>query len=120
MSRLKRKTGKSKQNYETYCFEDYIETLAASYEIKSRDDMKHINLDIFREKLLQYWDVYKDKLLLVEGFTALQSLIQPLCENLILLDRIEFLKENSIDANVVRVTDDTISPRCFAIIARKH
>jgi hypothetical protein len=50
---------------------------------------------------------------------ALQVLIQPILENLILNDRIAYLLENKVNARLISVFDDEISPRSICILAER-
>uniref|UniRef100_T1GS90 Methyltransferase domain-containing protein n=1 Tax=Megaselia scalaris TaxID=36166 RepID=T1GS90_MEGSC len=60
-----------------------------------------------------------------EILTCLQATIQRVCENLVLNDRIVFMREVAIERNIPlnvslrKIVDDTLSPRCFAFIAQK-
>lgn len=76
---------------------------------------------MFLEKMHQKWQQYKSHCHLIEVLTALQMALQSICENLVLLDRVEFLKENGgvQCVGVYKVTDDRISPRCHALVATK-
>lgn len=50
----------------------------------------------------------------------LQRNLQPICEKLVLVDRLVFLRENGCEnVKLAKVADETVSPRCFALIARK-
>ena len=55
----------------------------------------------------------------VEGVTALQFLFQPLLEALVTFDRVAYLLEREIEADVVALFDDAISPRNLAIVGHK-
>lgn len=65
------------------------------------------------------WKEHKNDSLLMEILTGLQASLQSLCENLVLLDRVEFLKEHGFHCTVRKVTDDLLSPRCYALVAVK-
>lgn len=45
--------------------------------------------------------------------------MQRVLETLILMDRVVYLRENGLDAELVPVFDVTISPRTFAIVVRR-
>jgi hypothetical protein len=45
--------------------------------------------------------------------------MQPLLENLILNDRIAFLIENNLNARLINIFDDLISPRSICILAER-
>ncbi|XP_039267642.2 methyltransferase-like protein 25B [Styela clava] len=52
-------------------------------------------------------------------FYALCSMLAPLIENIILLDRAVYLYENGFDSSVQCIFEPKISPRCFALFASK-
>ena len=52
-------------------------------------------------------------------FFTLALMIAPVIESVILLDRVIFLLENNIQSELVSVFDPLVSPRCFAIVAKK-
>lgn len=60
---------------------------------------------------------------LSEILKALQACLQLLCENIVLLDRVCFMREQNesedIKFTVEKIVDDDISPRCFAFIGGK-
>ncbi|CAH1105495.1 unnamed protein product [Psylliodes chrysocephalus] len=72
------------------------------------------------QKMRDKWREYRDKCYLIEVLTGFQAAIQSMCENIILLDRIEYLKEKGFQCMVQKVTDDILSPRCHALIATKE
>eukprot|EP00094_Tigriopus_californicus_P007696 TCALIF_07412-PA protein Name:"Similar to Mettl25 Methyltransferase-like protein 25 (Mus musculus)" AED:0.60 eAED:0.60 QI:0/0.33/0.5/0.5/0.66/0.75/4/0/156 len=57
----------------------------------------------------------------LNAFYQYRSLFSPLIEGLILLDRLVFLLEQPdvTEASLVKLFDPVISPRCFALIAKK-
>ena len=60
-----------------------------------------------------------------EYLFCLQTMIQRLCENLVVIDRINFMQEQSkklnlnIDIKVKKLSNDKLSPRCLIFIAEK-
>lgn len=53
-------------------------------------------------------------------FIALQNNLQQVFENCILYDRLLYLKEKGItNCEFKRIVNEKISPRCFALIAKK-
>ncbi|XP_058461538.1 methyltransferase-like protein 25B [Malaya genurostris] len=61
-----------------------------------------------------------------EYLTCLQTCLQPLCENIILLDRLCYIHEEASKQHIlmrismVKLSDDKLSPRCFIIKAEKE
>ena len=48
---------------------------------------------------------------------ALQAIIQPVIEQLLLNDRIAYLIEQNLESKLVRLFDSNVSPRCICILA---
>ncbi|XP_063918767.1 probable methyltransferase-like protein 25 isoform X3 [Zophobas morio] len=114
--RLKRKSGKLKQaDGHTEPFETYLATLKHTHALIGGEITDHQFLDKMREK----WTQHKRDAHLVEALAAFQAAMQSICENVVLLDRVMFLKERGIECFVVKVTDQGISPRCHALVAVK-
>ncbi|CAH1788871.1 unnamed protein product [Owenia fusiformis] len=55
----------------------------------------------------------------IEPITALQVVLQPVLETLITLDRMIFLRENGISAEIKPIFDEYVSPRNLALLANK-
>ena len=114
--RLKRKSGKLKQaDGHTEPFETYLAALKHTHALIGGEITDHQFLDKMREK----WTQHKRDAHLVEALAAFQAAMQSICENVVLLDRVMFLKERGIECFVVKVTDQGISPRCHALVAVK-
>ncbi|XP_043246486.1 protein RRNAD1-like [Amphibalanus amphitrite] len=67
-------------------------------------------------------DVFKQygaQLQCVEFLTALQACLQPVLEGLLLLDRMLFLREHAISAELMPLFEDQLSPRTWALMAWK-
>ena len=64
-------------------------------------------------------DQYACQLRCVEFLTALQACLQPALEGLLLLDRMYFLREQGLSAELVSLFDECLSPRTWALIAWK-
>ncbi|CAO1318823.1 unnamed protein product [Diamesa hyperborea] len=60
-----------------------------------------------------------------ESLFCLQTMIQKLCENLVVIDRINYMQEQakklnlSINIKVKKLSNDKLSPRCLIFIAEK-
>ncbi|XP_058830168.1 methyltransferase-like protein 25B [Topomyia yanbarensis] len=73
----------------------------------------------------QLLNKYNNGAKLAEYLTCLQTCLQPICENVILLDRICYIREEAdkrnitVRLNVVKLANDKLSPRCFIIKAEK-
>lgn len=82
------------------------------------ENLKFTSSEI-KNKLYELWERYEKELNMIEILAAFQNTIQSICENIILLDRVVFMKEKGFEAMVEKVTDDEISPRCLALVAFK-
>ncbi|XP_039436868.1 methyltransferase-like protein 25B [Culex pipiens pallens] len=82
--------------------------------------------DEHREKLEIWMEKYPQGSELAAYLTCLQTCLQSLCENLILLDRMCYLKAKSskrdltIRTDLIKLSNDHLSPRCFVIVAEKN
>uniref|UniRef100_A0A1Y1MHR6 Methyltransferase domain-containing protein n=1 Tax=Photinus pyralis TaxID=7054 RepID=A0A1Y1MHR6_PHOPY len=115
--RLKRKSGKG--NDSNYTMDAYVSNLKITHKLVTSGGTDAEIDSNFTAKMLEKWAEYKEKCYLVEILTALQTAIQSICENIVLLDRAQSLKENGINCDVYQITNDRISPRCHALLANK-
>ncbi|CAH0551895.1 unnamed protein product [Brassicogethes aeneus] len=120
VQRLKRKSGNTKTSG---CIDEefsmYVDNLGNNHKLAYKDRNLTLSEAGFREKMFEKWLEHKEDYDLVSILAGLQAAMQSLCENLLLLDRVEFLKERGYKSHVERVTNDCISPRCYALIAEK-
>ncbi|CAG9838397.1 unnamed protein product [Diabrotica balteata] len=119
---IKRLKRKSTAHTSTIDIEDYLNHLPSTHQLKPRnsnDNQLSITDELFLNKMREKWNEYKDKCFLLEVLTGLQASLQNVCENVVLLDRVEYLKEKGFEARVQKITDDLVSPRCYALIATK-
>eukprot|EP00731_Ephydatia_muelleri_P016965 Em0010g63a len=72
-----------------------------------------------KDALLTYHSTNGQFVAYVEPFTALQTCVQGVIEGLIVLDRCVFLWEQGLQAEMVPVFDEDISPRCIALLATR-
>ncbi|KAL3286433.1 hypothetical protein HHI36_000941 [Cryptolaemus montrouzieri] len=121
VTRLKRKTGKTKSG--SVNFISYLENLDKNHRLVPKtlhgNALKIDDIE-FLQKMHEIWDKNEQNLFLVEVLTAFQTSIQVICENILLLDRVQFLRENGVNCYIRKITDDNISPRCYAFIAIKE
>lgn len=101
----------------------YLRNLKNTHKLeKSEGGLENSSRDIdevFMEKMREKWREHKGDCVLAEALTGLQADMQGVCENLVLLDRVEFLREKGLRCFVRKVTDDEVSPRCYALVAVK-
>ncbi|ESO12643.1 hypothetical protein HELRODRAFT_159218 [Helobdella robusta] len=70
-------------------------------------------------KILALYQTCHPVMKLIEPFTMLQVMFQPIIELLILEDRCRYVKEQGFNCKVVQVFDDQVSSRNCAILAHK-
>nr|XP_029734389.1 protein RRNAD1-like [Aedes albopictus] len=81
--------------------------------------------DRHRKRLEELCNKYSEGGQLAEYLTCLQTCLQPICENLILLERMCYIETEarrrniSIRSKLVKFANDNLSPRCFVITAEK-
>ncbi|XP_062510529.1 probable methyltransferase-like protein 25 [Corticium candelabrum] len=97
-------------------FQSYI-TAALIHLDHSMCSEKH---DTYEKACLASYQTFEPHFCLVEPFTALQVLIQPLLESLIITDRLIYLIENGNSSKMIAMFNDIISPRYIALVATKH
>lgn len=68
---------------------------------------------------IENFKILKNLIFFINFFQFLQFALQPVLETVILLDRVLYLRENNVDAYVMPVFDDHVSPRSLAVIATK-
>lgn len=122
VTRNKRKTGRPPIKDSNAAFQHYVTNLKNTHTlapISNNFEPPLIDSPRFCEKMLKKWHEYKGHCYLVEILTAFQMAIQSVCENLVLFDRVEFLRARGVECRVCKVTDDRISPRCYALVATK-
>lgn len=122
MQRQKRKSTKSISSHPDKDFNYYLENLRNSHKLINANGTD-IAQETYERKFLslmfEKWNQHKSDCILMEVLTGLQASLQSICELMLLLDRVEFLKENNFHCSLRKVTNDLLSPRCFALIATK-
>lgn len=118
VQRLKRKTGIRKAEDVS----EFVNNLPNTHVLvpKQNDAQIRIADPVFKSKFHSTWNEQKKQSHLFEILTAFQATLQGLCEHVLLLDRVQFLRENGLDCAVYKVADDRISPRCHALVARRR
>lgn len=119
VQRLKRKTGIRKVEDASEFLNNLPNTHVLVPKQKSAPQLT-IADPVFKSKFHSAWNDHKEKSHLFEILTAFQATLQSLCEHVLLLDRVQFLRENGLDCAVYKVADDRISPRCHALVARRR
>jgi hypothetical protein len=94
-------------------FESYL-MAALNHMISNKEEY-----DKYKKMCTIAYSQFEPDFLLVEPFTALQTLLQPLLESLIITDQVTYLAEMGISATIVTMFEDFISPRNLAVVAVK-
>jgi len=85
----------------------------------TRTACKRLNivLNISDEEIEEYYTRYKHLKEKLEFYFMIRLALAPVLENIILLDRLLYLKEEGIEHSyILEIFDPVISPRCYAII----
>lgn len=103
-------------------FENYIQNACQGFIMikNNTSDSETVQLDL--DELRLTWQQITNCLTVKKAgiFIYLQNYIQDLVENLILYDRLMFLRENGIEkCGYKKILDDTVSPRALALVAYK-
>lgn len=122
LRRTKRKTRCLDSTAHGNEFTSYLNELKNSHSLKIHptDDNELIDSANFRQKMMDSWTAHEKNCQLIEVFSAFQTSLQSICENLVLLDRVEMMKELGYLSFARKITDDVVSPRCFALVARQQ
>ncbi|KAK7862668.1 hypothetical protein R5R35_009241 [Gryllus longicercus] len=120
---LKKKRRRCVRKTQRNNFESFIEDAMERYDFLLPNGViatteKHE--EILKE-MRTLWLQFKKFCNLAEAVTGLQAAMQTSVESVILIDRITALqeKQSQLTLDVVKVTDEELSPRCRALIVRK-
>lgn len=92
-------------------FPDYIQKCAKRIDIE---------LDLNENDLNLLYGKYNYDRQLLNLFYLIRMTLAPIIETIIILDRLLYLKENSIEKSfIVKLFDSVVSPRCYGIVAMK-
>ncbi|PSN34212.1 hypothetical protein C0J52_13137 [Blattella germanica] len=98
-------------------FHNFMEDALSRYEFQTE---AAFDISSARNKMIDMWNEHKHSCRLVEAITALQMAIQTIAEGFVIADRAAYLLENGISSvEVVKVMDNVLSPRCYALVAKK-
>lgn len=113
-----RRHGVRKTNRST--FESFMDDALKRYEFVTRTNESHYDSSTILCQVEELWHHYKSSCHAAEIVTALQMAVQGVAESFILADRAAYLQEQAVSSvDIVQVMDDHVSPRCFALVARK-
>ncbi|XP_060517478.1 probable methyltransferase-like protein 25 [Cylas formicarius] len=95
-------------------FLEYVCTLQNKFVFEQAGSI--CNAEVFTEKMWKKYLENQNNLILFKFLMAFQARIQNMCENFVLMDRVQLLKQNGLTCDIRKVTDDFVSPRCFALV----
>ncbi|XP_026488737.2 uncharacterized protein LOC113395349 [Vanessa tameamea] len=103
-------------------FEEYIHDAIAGYRLicNNTDNSKNSTF-LDTEQLSRIWrEIHPLTFKKAAIFIFLQNVLQPVCENFILYDRLFYLQEKGIkNCKFKKIANENISPRCLALLAQK-
>eukprot|EP01080_Neovahlkampfia_damariscottae_P006096 gene6096-10103_t len=119
-----RTTHQNSYSFEEYSYEGIKKLLESNSDLFESSFKKNFeNIEEFKKMLIKYYQTFNpDKDGIIREFAcfwSLRAMFSPLIEAIILMDRTLYLKENKLDADLVRIFDPKISPRGFMIISKK-
>jgi len=102
------RVAKKSQNFVAYVHKSFEKL---GMELKMDDN----EIDLIHR---EFSNTHKQKLM---GYYQLKSMLGPMIEGLILLDRLQFMLEQDEvkEAFLVKMFDAVVSPRCYAVVAVK-
>ncbi|KAG1661809.1 Methyltransferase-like protein 25 [Nymphon striatum] len=95
-------------------FQEYVRKSLTKLQLFDEIEISDDELTIYLSKYASMEDR-------ICKFFYLRALLAPVIESLILLDRLQYLREqiNVRESHVVKLFDPVVSPRCYALIANK-
>ncbi|KAI0215432.1 Methyltransferase-like protein 25 [Lamellibrachia satsuma] len=96
-------------------FDTYLAAVFDRAALSGNQDMTFV-----LKKLQDLYCAHEPYVDFIEPFTALQMTLQPVLESLIIIDRLQFLREHDLSATAVPIFNEEISPRNLALIGWKN
>ncbi|XP_060573423.1 probable methyltransferase-like protein 25 [Ruditapes philippinarum] len=115
---LKKNVRKLAHKADYQSFTAYIDAVSKHVHTPDTVSLEEFKLK-FCQRMHQKLDKYQKYFCLIEPLTALQYLLQPVLESLIYMDRKQWLCEQGLQADIIPVFDELISPRNLALVAWK-
>jgi hypothetical protein len=108
-------------DFVSYCKRAIARVLETERDIFTFEFIKLFESKDFDDYLLEYFSKYEKEAIRkqVEVYWSLRAVFGPILESLILIDRVIYLQDQGIKADLVRLFKYEISPRGIALIARK-
>nr|XP_031845613.1 methyltransferase-like protein 25 isoform X2 [Nomia melanderi] len=122
---LKKCARKGTRKSQCLNFETYIKDSLNRYIFQSQKETNikeqgvQFSTEMHITRMMELWNIYCDKLKIVEIYTALQSVLQASAESLLLQDRLCWIQEHGLEATIIPVTNKQLSPRSYAIVSSK-
>ncbi|XP_076297443.1 methyltransferase-like protein 25B isoform X1 [Lasioglossum baleicum] len=123
---LKKRTQKATRKSQCTNFETYIRDSLNRYTLQPREETNEEQQDVrfsaelHEKNMIELWEMHRDKLKMVEIYTALQLILQASAESLLLQDRLCWMREHGLEATIIPVTNRQLSPRSYAIVSWKN
>ncbi|XP_023319192.1 protein RRNAD1-like [Trichogramma pretiosum] len=118
--RLKKHVCKATRKTQCGDFESYLKDSMNRYSLHESESDKVIPwTEEIEESIKRLWNEKSSSQKDVELYTGLQYLLQNAAESLVLVDRLFYLKENSVDSYLLPTMNRSLSPRCYAIVSTK-
>ncbi|CAG2054760.1 unnamed protein product [Timema podura] len=109
-------------------FKDFIQDALERYEFinkttrgSSEQLINTVDISDVRRKVAELWESHREMCRVAEILTALQMVLQPVIEHLIISDRAADLEDKvfGLSCSLLRVMTEEISPRCLAMVTKK-
>lgn len=107
-------------------FESYLNDCISRYKlekvIKEKENEFIVNIpwsEEVKQEIILLWYSNNNLQNKLEMYTGLQLILQHPAESLVLTDRLNFLKEQSYDSEIIHVMERSLSPRSYALVSRK-
>lgn len=108
------------ESFSDYCF--YSKTKMKDQNLLNKDfvDMNEKESKEYFEKFYEKLSPCKNIITEIASFWTLRWILAPIIESLIITDKILYLYENNCTVKLIKLFDQTISPRSFVIISYKQ
>ncbi|XP_014605010.1 PREDICTED: protein RRNAD1-like [Polistes canadensis] len=122
---LRKQVRKATRRSQCSSIENYVKdtllryTLEPINEIIPQREGKFNDHETIENEITELWKHHCQRLRQVEIYTGLQLILQAPAESMVLQDRLCWLREQGLNATIIPVMNNILSPRSNAIIAQK-
>ncbi|XP_015189445.1 PREDICTED: methyltransferase-like protein 25 isoform X2 [Polistes dominula] len=123
---LKKQVRKATRLSQCSSIENYVKdtllryTLEPINETVPRNEEKLNDHELIENEITELWKHHCQRLQQVEIYTGLQLILQASAESMVLQDRLCWLREQGLNAIIIPVMNNILSPRSNAIVAQKQ